>query len=607
MIERNKVDSSETALQELGNDRSNPPWLENNVSLPFTSLSPDEFEIFCYLLLKLENPEADIYYYGKTGDAGRDIIIKRTDGSTELVQCKRYERNIGPAETRSEILKIYTNVRRKIIPEKPDIVTFYVAPDFTPKAKDLIVYSEKRSELVDQEFSAEDQNFFPEWQPEFKIQTSIDLTQRAHKFQDLINSFFTVRSVVDNTAVERNHRDILLAIKELKEISLRQSSPNTPETIQAQLDRVGEDNPGLDFSLTHTSSKIPKLTVTSKGNSVDFAKLIFPSTDSGNRGITKFKSLVEEGRAIELKPDEYDWQWTIKLSDFSPIPCQIKELVLKPNIPITKIPCKLEILDDDKPAFEISFSYFHISRIGTKEIECCINQGQLHGNLKFVSKIEESLTYLEYEGIDLCSVEISQAKIIVELMMALYEFRKIRVVSLENGEILIDNSNAKIINNNLGGEQYRVKLEFIKSIQKINHIFGLDLRYPQSIDSTDLKEINALLEIVEKGRIERTEGHISLSYSPQQALNIIDQFDNSKEYDLEFAAAETEIKLLGEKINLGSTKYVLKDIYLKEDIELLKQKFTRAKNSGIETVDLGLDYSKSIEIYSNWIDAESKG
>lgn len=94
-MERAKFNGESAAREDLGTLRTKPGWLEREHALPFYKLSPDEFEIFCYLLLCLENPEDDISYYGKTADAGRDIVWKKKGGIVELIQCKRYQNNVG--------------------------------------------------------------------------------------------------------------------------------------------------------------------------------------------------------------------------------------------------------------------------------------------------------------------------------------------------------------------------------------------------------------------------------------------------------------------------------------------------------------------------------
>jgi hypothetical protein len=138
LVERTKYIGEDAARKDLGTPQSKPGWLERQHSLPFEYLSPDEFEVFCYLLLLRENPGENICYYGKTGDAGRDIIHYTRDGSLELIQCKRYQDNVGLPEIKTELAKLFVNLDNKTIPEQPNKVTFYVVPDLTAPAQDLI-------------------------------------------------------------------------------------------------------------------------------------------------------------------------------------------------------------------------------------------------------------------------------------------------------------------------------------------------------------------------------------------------------------------------------------------------------------------------------------
>lgn len=134
------------AYQDLEKCRNNtiskPAWLEKDISLPFSSLSDDEFEIFCYLLLCSEYPEEKIYYYGKVNDLGRDIVFNRSNG-TEIIQCKRYSNNIGPSVINKEIIKLHTNIVQKDIDIVPKKISFYVTPFLTSKALDIFLNPQK--------------------------------------------------------------------------------------------------------------------------------------------------------------------------------------------------------------------------------------------------------------------------------------------------------------------------------------------------------------------------------------------------------------------------------------------------------------------------------
>jgi hypothetical protein len=205
-VERAKYAGEAAARADLGTPRSKPAWLENQHSLPFQFLSPDEFEIFCYLLLCRENPGENICYYGKTGDAGRDIVRIKDNGSVEVIQCKHYQRNVDKGEIRTEIAKLYVNIHSQIIPKCPDKVIFYVVPDLTAPAQDLINHHAKWLEIAEsalkeylkKEPTSELLDFALSWHPQFSKETAIDLTQRAWKHKELVEEFFRYKKVIDS-------------------------------------------------------------------------------------------------------------------------------------------------------------------------------------------------------------------------------------------------------------------------------------------------------------------------------------------------------------------------------------------------------------------------
>jgi Restriction endonuclease len=233
-------------LETLGTSRTKPMWLECHRALPFNELSSDEFEIFCYLLLCLENPEDDISYYGKTADAGRDIVWKKKGGIVELIQCKRYQNNVGVSEIQPELAKLYTNIHRQRIPERPVIVSFYVVPDLTGPAQDLIKDSSAWNKIakaalkahLKKEPSRDLLDFALTWKPKFDKKPAIDLTRRASKYSELREEFFSHKKVVDAIKTEQQNAEMLELLREIKknsEISLQPNIPNAQVALQAML------------------------------------------------------------------------------------------------------------------------------------------------------------------------------------------------------------------------------------------------------------------------------------------------------------------------------------------------------------------------------------
>jgi len=190
---------------DLGAERSCPPWLARGHSLPFGMLSDDEFEVFCYLLLLREHPSDEIYYYGKTGDGGRDIVHHRANGTVDLIQCKRFSANVGIGDVRAELAKLCANLHAGLLPEPFHRVVFYVATDLSSPAQDLLA-SNKRWQKVAAKSLREHLRATPSpallafvktWRPVFGRETGLLLTARAAKHPDIVEEFFAVRKVVD--------------------------------------------------------------------------------------------------------------------------------------------------------------------------------------------------------------------------------------------------------------------------------------------------------------------------------------------------------------------------------------------------------------------------
>jgi hypothetical protein len=240
-LERLRMEGAEAARKDLGRNRSRPSWRESRHALPFSDLSDDEFEIFSYLLLLEEHPGERIVYYGKRGDRGRDIVRTEAGGHVELIQCKRYTRNLGVGEVREELAKLCVNIFDKKIPVAPNRVVFYATPDLTSDAKDLIDQQEKWLECCDAELGAhlgkkpsdELLSFARSWWPELSHEDDHRLTRRANRFRALIEEFFQLRPIVtgDISEVAGPLGRIETKIDLLREVD------STEARLQAALDR----------------------------------------------------------------------------------------------------------------------------------------------------------------------------------------------------------------------------------------------------------------------------------------------------------------------------------------------------------------------------------
>jgi tetratricopeptide (TPR) repeat protein len=223
-VQRKIVESHTDAIAELDSGRTRPQWREGRRSLPFVELSGDDFEVFCFLLLRKEFPGERIYYYGKTGDAGRDIVHIRPDGSVRLIQCKRYSVNVSIGLLKSELAKLFANLFNETIPERPSEVVFYVVPDITSPAANLLdkqtSWSRVAAKELQQHLKRKPEaaliDFATSWWTTWDRDNAAGLTQRVESFHDLRDEFFSVRKVIDASR-EQVRQDIDAAIRPVQE------------------------------------------------------------------------------------------------------------------------------------------------------------------------------------------------------------------------------------------------------------------------------------------------------------------------------------------------------------------------------------------------------
>ncbi|QDV85242.1 hypothetical protein TBK1r_42210 [Stieleria magnilauensis] len=212
-----------------------PPWLEGETQLPFSKFSGDVFEILCFLLLKAENPGQKIVYYGKTKDQGRDIVRWHANGDVELIQCKRFSKNVDASQVKAELAKLVSNLFYKRLDGPFDRVTFYVVPDLTSGAQGLIDDQAKWQAAAEESLksflkktpSGELVSFAKQWWPEITSEKAISLTLRIKAFPDLIDEFFTLRKVVDGSS-----EDVAKAVVDLLDEREERKTQESAEVCQ---------------------------------------------------------------------------------------------------------------------------------------------------------------------------------------------------------------------------------------------------------------------------------------------------------------------------------------------------------------------------------------
>lgn len=614
-MERTKHIGEDAARKDLGTPPCKIGWLESQHSLPFQFLSPDEFEIFCYLLLLRENPGENIYYYGKTGDAGRDIIRHRRDGSVELVQCKRYQNNVGLPEIKTEIAKLFANLDNKTITEKPNQVTFYVVPDLTAPAQDLIDHHSKWIEIAETSLTAylkkeppvQLLQFANSWWPELHKETALNLTERARKHPDLIEEFFSYKKVIDSnepkldTILEQGKNtnsqlDEIRTLIETLRLDLQPSrNANAPDDLQEFLSyefltKSEQENPGLSFTMQRSTQETV-LIIQSKpgGGSGTYGTLSFPNTAAGRQGQQKFKIFEEQGRDIRLELGEYEWTWAPTLSLLE----MQGDLEIR-AVPQPEISVSLECLQDGEVVASVEFTNFRFVRLGTHEIEFCVKGGHLAGLITAVVSFQNKPLTFNLAA-NLGCVKPDKAKRTLQLLLALLHGGKLQIKSLASDAPL---SIGSIVNNiHLREEQLEEYIRLLDYLIKINREFALDLRYPKIFDADAENKAKLIVSAIEHGQVEYSRGIIWFNDRRQDALELIKRLRTGE--PLQLAVDERNYPLLGQALPMGKSRIVFQNIFPIDGLPALEQAVQDLGES--DKLQIALQYDRAIESFLRWL------
>ncbi|MEO3737821.1 restriction endonuclease [Shewanella baltica] len=129
-----------TVAQEIATQPQTPVIDIGAQSLPYQSLSPEQFECLLWDLFRSGYERELGHDYTRlmiTGaDQGRDVWLTCQEQPVGLVQCKRYAGKISRIETLKEIIKflLYADLNRKLLPE-PKKFTFYLSLSNDPSGE----------------------------------------------------------------------------------------------------------------------------------------------------------------------------------------------------------------------------------------------------------------------------------------------------------------------------------------------------------------------------------------------------------------------------------------------------------------------------------------
>lgn len=209
-------------------------------SLPLSMLSDREFEILCYKLIKREIESGIFITSNKialmqgVGERGRDCTLYLNSISNGVIQCKKYSARLTLPQVLKELIKLllHSILDESIIPDSSNFTYYiYSSNDCTEQALKLIYgfrheidihiksgAIERYAKDVSEEYEAfiafrsaipMDEISKLLKSINFQFSNSSDLSGRVSKYTDLLQEFFNVRTVIDNSDADRIVRKAL--------------------------------------------------------------------------------------------------------------------------------------------------------------------------------------------------------------------------------------------------------------------------------------------------------------------------------------------------------------------------------------------------------------
>lgn len=535
-IELRNLQEARAAAAATAPTRTRANWLERQVLLPLQSLSDEDFELLTYMLLTSEEPDEEFVLYGKTADRGRDLVRKLSVSSVEVIQCKRYEVNVGLPIIREDLAKLIHAEATKSIPHKVEKVIFYATKDLTSPATDYLSTPEKWAvdllPLIGEMFPKEDlapvRAAITSWQPKATKVSGADITTRLQKHPELIDTFFATKKVIEGRLADLDPK--FAALQETMSLLLQTKYADATEALQLLLTEAERRNPGLRIrASTQSGNTVYRLTASTSPEAPPLAILHFAEDDRGRQAEERLRQGSENGREVALYPGEYRWAET--LTPFLPAPSK-GVIVIQTSPPPRSMPVTLRALREGTIVASVPYAIATVVRAGTKEIEFDFRGGQFGAVLGVASHPDGPGTDKIQLTLKLDSVRADAALATINLLREVLSDAMLQVHSLEIDKPLIE----------MGGftgapfspAALDNTAQFLRMLGTINRACDLDLSYPALLSSEDSRAVEIVARCIDEGAVaEPINGSmVELDLTPEFGEQLIEIWERSLPADI---------------------------------------------------------------------------
>jgi hypothetical protein len=394
-------------------------------------------------------------------------------------------------------------------------------------------------------------------------------------------------------------RAIAEDVSRIREHQERVRLETAPNQIGNLLHALESRNPGFKFEARSTT--VGTEFHVRADSRLELSAPSFPDTPAGRRGAEKFRLFIEEGRAVELLSDEYEWTSPIVDDGLIAPEGAERSLRLEPKIPTHNIPVALHWIDAGGRDREIvALTFLRANRIGSREIEIRLAGGRLAGEFSIVaSQTSEGPNTLGF-SLDLPSVGASDAHATLQLLFWFAGPGTLVIVDAEQGFKLFAASG-------MSGDVARLDklkgaLSLTEDLATLNRELGKSFRYPEApISREDDQAADLLASAVECGGpiAVPSPGQVALLFGIQDARDALATWRTSA---LTLQGKRTEpFKLFGQSISteeLGGVDMYLDNSAPIESINVLAERIDSTEDG--QAISVPVRVERELYDFPKW-------
>lgn len=329
--------------------------------------------------------------------------------------------------------------------------------------------------------------------------------------------------------------------------TIRQRVSDSVKALQRQIE---DDNPDLTVSIQFEADHRTYSFRFKKGiSSTTGGELEFPVTPAGRRGIEKFNRVLDLGVTENFEPGEFSFKPAIRLRELetsnSDAQATLRIGPAKSPSPSTEV--HVDVIRTGQRVVLIPLTTLTVVRHGRKEIELRLASGLLAGSVAIVWQSAQNTVKFELD-MDLASHPAGTALRTVLLAQAFVDDVRIEVIPLT-----ATTSTLAFQGESSSTEKpFDDAVELLGWLATIGEAYGMDLRYPESVDDATFDTAWLLATAITEGQMTLAENEpFKRTVTGPDAAKLRESWMNGERPNIRFTS-EDSFSFMGHELPVGT-------------------------------------------------------